>query len=429
MKRKLLFGERMLYGDGKSPFNIVIPFKIRGEIKEDDLRFALFKIQKKHPWLTAAIRLDEDKRPWFVTNLTEAFKIPVRIVNRINDEHWEQESTDEWKTVFDATMAPLCRITWIKGEGVSEFLMVYHHCLCDGTSALSILTELLQLLDDPDAEIGREIPIMGVEDVIPKKVLDSYRNRAKNGLIGKIATLALWVIPIKKVAVERKKDFMIRWKFDQDLTKQIIQFCKANQFTVNTLLSAAVLTAFKEVRKEKAFNKISLPVDIRNFNPIIKKDHIFAFGLMIVLSLLPEKDFLSNVRALQQDVNDKSAKLNPYSLMMLMEACHPALKNFTNFLKYGKSSNDCMFSNLGKIDIPYQYQNFEVETIFSPSVMGPLGNTTTMIASTYRNQMDFTFVASEGYVPFIEAEAVKERVIEILKTHVETPMEILTATA
>jgi NRPS condensation-like uncharacterized protein len=429
MKRKLLFGERMLYGDGNSPFNIVIPFKIRGEIKEDDLRFALFKIQKKHPWLTAAIRFDEDKRPWFVTNLTESFSIPVRIVDRLNDEHWEEESTYEWKTVFDASIAPLCRITWVKGEAVSEFLMVYHHCLCDGTSALSILTELLQLLDDPDANIGKEIPIMDIKDVIPKKVLNSYRNRAKNGLIGKIATLALWIIPIKKVAVERKKDFMLRWKFDQDFTTQLIQFCKANQFTVNTLLSAAVLTAFKAVRKEKAFNKISLPVDIRNFNPIIKKDHIFAFGLMIVLSLFPEKDFLDNVKALQKDVNDKSAKLNPYSLMMMMEACHPALNNFTNFLKYGKSSNDCMFSNLGKIDIGYQYRNFEVESIFSPSVMGPLGNTTTMIASTYRNQMDFTFVASEGYVPFVEAEAIKEKVIAILKEQVEKPIGILTATA
>jgi hypothetical protein len=190
-------------------------------------------------------------------------------------------------------------------------------------------------------------------------------------------------------------------------------------------LSAAVLTAFRAVRKEKAFNKISLPVDIRNFNPIIKKDHIFAFGLMIVLSLLPEKNFLGNVKALQKDVNEKSAKLNPYSLMMMMEACHPALKNFTNFLKYGKSSNDCMFSNLGKIDIPYQYQNFEVETIFSPSVMGPLGNTTTIITSTYRNQMDFTFMASEGYIPFVEAEAIKGKVITILKEQIE----ILTATA
>ncbi len=429
MKRKLLFGERMLYGDGKSPFNIVLPFKIRGAIKEDDLRFALFKIQKKHPWLTASINFDQDQKPWFITNLTDSFKIPIRVVERLSDEQCEQESMQELKKAFDAKTAPLCRIIWLKGKNVSEILMVHHHCLCDGTATLSILSELLQLLDDPDADIGREIAIMGVKDVIPAKVLNSFRNRTKNGLIGKIATLALWMIPIKKIAVERKRDFMLHWRFDQAFTREIITFCKNNQFTVNTLLSAAVLTAFKEVRKEKAFNKISLPVDIRNFNPIIKKDHIFAFGLMIVLSLVPEKDFLENVKALQKDVNDKSAKLNPYSLMMIMEACHPALKDFSNFLKYGKSSNDCMFSNLGKIDIPHQYQNFEVESIFSPSVMGPLGNTTTMIASTYRNQMDFTFVASEGYLPYTEAEAIKERVISILKSQVEKALEILSATA
>ncbi len=419
----------MLYGDGKSPFNLIIPFKIRGEIKESDLRHALQRIQHKHPWLTASIDFDENKRPWFKTNLKEHFKIPVRIVERLSDEHWEQESTMEWETVFDATTAPLCRITWVKGVHVSEILMVYHHCLCDGTATLSILAELLQLLDNPDADVGMETPIMGIKDVIPEKVINSYRNRTKNVVVGKMATLALWLIPIKRMAIARKKDFMLRWRFDQEFTQQIIRFCKGHQFTVNTLLSATVLTAFKEIRKEKAFNKISLPVDIRNLNPIIKKDHIFAFGLMIVLSLLPEKDFLKSIKALQKDVNDKLAKLNPYSLMMMMEACHPALKKFSNLLKYGKSSNDCMFSNLGKIDIPYRYQNFEVESIFSPSVMGPLGNTTTLLTSTYRNQMDFSFMASEGYVPFVEAVAIKDKVIDILKKHVKKSTEILTATA
>ncbi|WP_406823451.1 condensation domain-containing protein [Pedobacter sp. KACC 23697] len=429
MKRKLLFGERMLFGDGKCPFNLIVPFKIRGEIIESDLRHALQRIQNKHPWLTASIDFDENKRPWFVTNLNEHFKIPIRIVERLSDEHWEQESTMEWKTVFNAKTVPLCRITWIKGIHVSEILMVYHHCLCDGTATLSILAELLQLLDNPNADIGREVPIMGIKDVIPEKILNSFGNRTKNSMVGKMATLALWLIPVKKVAIARQKDFMLHWRFDQEFTEQVIRFCKANQFTVNTLLSAAVLTAFKAIRKEKAFNKISLPVDIRNLNPIIKKDHIFAFGLMIVLSLLPEKDFLKSVKALQRNVNDKLAKLNPYRLMMMMEACHPGLQKFTNLLKYGKSSNDCMFSNLGKIDIPYQYQHFEVESIFSPSVMGPLGNTTTLLTSTYRNQMDFSFMASEGYVPLVEAAAIKDKMISILKEQVKKPTEILTATA
>jgi hypothetical protein len=56
-----------------------------------------------------------------------------------------------------------------------------------------------------------------------------------------------------------------------------------------------------------------------------------------------------------------------------------------------------MFSNLGRIQIPHEYKEFSVDTIFSPSVIGPLGNTTTMVVSTYRGKMDFSFVGSEGF--------------------------------
>jgi NRPS condensation-like uncharacterized protein len=425
MKRKLFFGERMLYGDGKTPFNCVIPVKIRGYISEALLSQALRRVQKKHPWLTAGIRLDEKKWPWMVTNLTEKFHIPVRIVERLNDDQWQAESKKEWATAFEASSNPLVRIIWLRSHTISEILLVVHHCLCDGTSAMSILKELVLLLDNPDAEIGKEIPIQSLEDIIPAKVLSSYRSRIKSGLIGKMTTMALWLIPIKKIPFDRKEDFMLSWKFDEETTAAIVQFSKKNQFTVNTLLSATLLTAFKAVRGEKAFNKISLPVDVRNYNKAIKADHIFAFGLMIVLSAYPDKDFLSNVKSIQQDASQKLAKLNPYSLMLMMEACHSALTNFTNLLKYGKSSNDCMFSNLGRLDIPYQYENFEIETIYSPSVMGPLGNTTTLVVSTYRNQMDFSFMASEGYLPRHEAEAIKEKVVEILLAQIKVPTPAL----
>jgi hypothetical protein len=99
---------------------------------------------------------------------------------------------------------------------------------------------------------------------------------------------------------------------------------------------------------------------------------------------------------------------------MMMEESHAALNNFTKFLKYGKSTNDCMFSNLGRIGIPHQYKRFELETIFSPSVIGPLGNTTTMITSTYRGQMDFTFIASEGFLPYEDALSIKNKMMDIM---------------
>ncbi|WP_449397838.1 hypothetical protein [Chryseobacterium wanjuense] len=59
--------------------------------------------------------------------------------------------------------------------------------------------------------------------------------------------------------------------------------------------------------------------------------------------------------------------------MMVMESAHDALTNFTRLLKNGKSSNDCMFSNLGRIQIAHEYKNFTLENVFSPSVIGHAG--------------------------------------------------------
>ncbi|MNV08085.1 hypothetical protein D3C71_985420 [compost metagenome] len=129
--------------------------------------------------------------------------------------------------------------------------------------------------------------------------------------------------------------------------------------------------------------------------------------------------FLDNLRLMQDEVERKTAKLNPYITMMVMESAHDALKNFTRLLKRGKSSNDCMFSNLGRIQIPDQYRAFSLETIFSPSVIGPLGNTTTMVTSTFRGQMDFSFMGSEGYLPQAEALAIRDEIIDQIKQQLD----------
>jgi len=415
MKRKLLFAERMLHGNGDLPFNAVIPIKLKGIFKAEDLHHALRKLQDKHPMLNAFVKDDEQSMPWFIVSEKIELPIPIRIVTRTTDDDWKEESMKEWATVFDTRSGPLMRLVWIKGEEFSEFIIVIHHCLCDGGSAMAILAEFLLLVDDGSIEIGKEDPILRIEDIIPISILNSKKKIIKAKLIGGVANLFLWLVPVsKKRLIERKRDYMIHWKLEKELSDRLIRKCKSEGVTVNTALCVAVLNAFKEVRQEGFHNKISLPVDIRRFAPKIKRDNIFAFGLMLVVSADKDLDFFADAKRMQEDIDKKTAKLDPYETIMMMEESHSSLNNFTNFLKYGKSSNDCMFSNLGRVDIPHQYKNFAVETIFSPSVIGPLGNTTTLVTSTYLGQMDFTFIASEGFIPYTEAQTIKEKIMEIL---------------
>ncbi|HBV15851.1 condensation domain-containing protein [Chryseobacterium carnipullorum] len=423
MKRKLLFGERILLGDGTEPFNVVIAFRLRGTFKKEEIQYALSQIQGKHPWLRALIQHDDHKMPWF--EVSEKYPpIPIRMVNRKGEDDWQEESRKEWETLFKYGEQPLLRFIWIRGEEVSDMLFSFHHCLCDGGSALAFLYEFLTILDHPSAEIGVENPILGIHDVVPESILTNRTQKLKAKLIGRVAAMAIKCIPVGKKAVERQNDYLIHWKFDKEMSRELISYCKSMEVTVNTFLCAVVLQAFKKVKGAAAFNKVSCPVDIRRFANQIKEDHIFAFGLMIVVSANHKISFSENLRLMQESVERKTSKLNPYITMMVMESAHDALKSFTKLLKHGKSSNDCMFSNLGRIQIPHQYKAFTLETIFSPSVIGPLGNTTTMVTSTFNGEMDFSFVGSEGYLPYSEALAIRDEVIQTVKEQLD-PISVL----
>jgi NRPS condensation-like uncharacterized protein len=415
MKRKLLFAERVIYGDGKKAFNAVVPIKINGSFQAESLHYALKKIQEKHPLLKSYIATDAHNMPWFVVDEDTKNDIPVKIITRISDDDWETEVTNQWSKPFDTDKGPLMRVLWIKGEEASDLILVMHHCLCDGRTAMSILGDLLKVLDNRDAVIGHQPPILSMYDIVPAKILENRKRRIKAKFKGILNHFLLWIIPVKKKAIERKRDYMIHWKLDKDLGDQLIRLSKSSGATINTLLCVIILNAFKEIRKEKFFNNIACPVDIRKYMPQINEDSIFAFVSMVALSFDNKLDFISNARKMQEVINAKTAKLDPHQMIMMFEQSHSSINYLIDFLKYTKPDNDFLFSNLGRIAIEHQYKTFEVETIYSPSAVGPFGNTTGFVASTFRGLMDFTFIGNEVFVPYDEALAIKNKIVSIIQ--------------
>lgn len=418
MRRRLLFGERMILGNGTDPFNCVIPFRLRGTFKLENIQQALVQIQNKHPWLKALITYDEKNMPYFEVP-ESSISIPIRILSFQNENQWQEESKKEWQMPFHHEKLPLIRLVWIKGEDVSDMLFILHHCLCDGGSAMILLYEFLKVLDNPSADIGAETPILGIQDIVPATILNNRKQQLKAKFIGRLATTIVKYTPVNKKPIERKNDYLIHWKFDQTTSQQLISYCKSNEITVNTFLCAVILRAFKKVRKATFFNKICCPIDIRRITTQVKTDHIFAFGLMLELSINEKIAFLEDIRLMQQNVEKQTSKLDPYFKMMMIESFHHSLDNFTKLLKNGKSSNDCLFSNLGVIQIPYQYKEFTLETVFSPSAFGTLGKTTGLVVSTFQQKMDFSFIGSEGYLPYTEALAIRDEVMQIIKVQLE----------
>src|SRR5258706_16282678 len=141
--RRLLLLERTMYPEGRTPFTSVFTIQLFGRLAEGRLRQALARLQAKHPLLRRVIgdgvRSDG---PGFVLQDRPA-PLPLRLVERKNDDHWETEVRREWVAPFDASRDPLVRLVWLQSSEVSELILVGHHCICDGQSGMTLLRECL----------------------------------------------------------------------------------------------------------------------------------------------------------------------------------------------------------------------------------------------------------------------------------------------
>jgi NRPS condensation-like uncharacterized protein len=434
MNRKLLFLERLLYGNGTTPFNGTFAVKIRGSITTENLRRALAKLQAKHPMLRAGVQEDQSGIPWFVENKNVP-EIPLRVVERYTDDDWMRASISEWATMFDLRNGPLLRIVWLRSAEVSDLILCGHHCVIDGGSVLLLAHDILAFLDDPDKDIGTYAAFTSIREIVPAAKWHNKKTILKKKLAAGISQLLLPVIAAimsmkHKAPLSRENDYLLHWKLDKTTTAALVRRCATAGISAHSALCVAFLSAWQQVLGKDAYNKVICPVDIRRYIREIKKDEIFSFGLSISLTmdLAGSKDFWVQAKNIHTLLSAKAAQLNGYEQLMNFEYLHGSAKALMKCLTHGRAKYDLMFSNLGRMDIPKRYHAFEVESVYSPTVIGPYGNPNTILASTFRGEMGFSFISNEGFLAYDKAVVIKEMAMGLLlKELVEEPQIAATA--
>lgn len=421
MKRKLLFLERFMYGDGSAPFHGVFSLKIRGVFTAEQLQHALARLQAAHPMLNMVIEEDRKGVPWFVRNVHNT-PVPLRVQARLSDDDWREETKWEWAMPFDVKKEPLLRVVWLQGAEVQDLLLVVHHCAFDGGAVLCMVHDLLGLLDNPEKEMPEAavLPFTGVRDLVPHDIYFSRKNRMKRVLLGGVAQLAAVAVPAvkwmqKQPQITGREDYFITWTLDKETTSALTRRCATWKVTPHAALTTAFLHAFRQVKGPGARNRILCPVDIRRYVKEIKKDTLFAFGMGVNLAADKKvTGFREAAQQVQAELTRQTGKLNGYDFLMNFECFHPLLARRSKGKTKEMVNYDMVFSNLGRLDIPKSYSSFEVEAVYPPTVMGPTGNYNTVLTSTFRGQMDFSFTGSTHHFQYEEAVAVKEIAMELL---------------
>ncbi|SHE95120.1 condensation domain-containing protein [Chryseobacterium sp. OV279] len=412
IRRNLMMVERIMYVDPETPVNCVFTAKIKGNIPEENFKAALEKIQQKHPLLRTRIDNSSEKYPFFI-EVEEVESIPLRIVERKTDEDWLQESESEWFRLFKDDKKPLAQLVWIKGNDVSEILWVLPHCICDGTSLVTMMKELLGLLDDPSFEMNPYDVFNSVNDFLP---IDFNMKKKKRKARFYLMMARLFFLMQRKSKTRNLgSNYVVHWKLNSDTTAQITEKSKAHGVSVHALLCSSFMQAFQDVQGKQAKGKVISPVDVRHFIPEIRQDQVFAFAPTVELSLKKgNTDLLSNARQIKKDLVEKIEKMEARELLWMGEQMHPVAERMVSMMKSSKGGHDVTLSNMGRINIPSDYKNFKVETIISPTVAFPWLNSNTLVTTTYNQQMDFTFMSNEHFLPKEEAVTIKNKAIELL---------------
>lgn len=415
MNRQMIVGERIMYADGLAPVNCVFAATIEGNLSGPQVISALAKIQNRHPLLRTNVGRDKTNVPIFITNPSIS---PIRldIIERTSDIQWEEISLLEWERQFDLTKEPAARLVWLKSETVSDLLLVCPHCVCDGSGFVTLMRELLLLLDNPGMDLAPYEGFQSVNSLVAASIRDSRLIHWKGKLFSLLAK-GLFAVLNPKPAPREGSYYLLTHTLDQETTAGLVKKCKAEKTTVQAALCTASLLAHQSILGKASRNKVISPVDIRRYLPGIGRDHLFAFAPIVELSLNrkgAQIDFWQETRRMKQALIEKAENVNAEEMLFITEYFHGSTSALLRHMRSTKGSHDITISNMGVLDIPVRYDNFRVRAIHSPSVGFPWRNPNTLVVSTFAGKMNFSFCSHESFLPMIDAEKICREAMWVL---------------
>jgi hypothetical protein len=409
----MLFFERLMYVDGETPVNCLMTARLRGRIIEGNLRSALKKVQRRHPPLRANV-MENEKHPSFVFR-EEPEDIPLRIVPRKTDEDWRTELLSEWRTPFCLRREPPVRLVWIRSDDVSEFLLTGHHCVCDGASLVTIFRELLCATDQPELDLEPYSPFASLGHLIPAVTRPNWKVRA--GTASKAALFHAFARTVRTVRPgSLGEHYLIYWSADAEMSAAFSVRAKAEGTTPFAAMCVAFLDAFAQVMGAEFKNKMMCPVNIRRFIETMDRDTMFNYAPTISLSLKRKApgEFWARARFLKETMLRKIDRLNAVEQLMTAERLHSSVSKLISLLLQSRGSYDFAFSNVGRVEIPDKYGDFELDSLLGVTVALPWRNATTIVTTQFRGRTDVAFVSKEEFLPRSQAHGIQQRAIETM---------------
>ncbi len=387
-------------------WNIVTISRIKGYICEETLTQALDVIQCHHPRLNSQII--PSKNSLSFQNQGTA-KIALRVVRQSNNEQWQEVVYDEMNKEIDSSKG-LLRVVLVHlvgDEHITYLITTIHHAIADGLSSIQLHSEILTccqkiLSGEPINLVNSLTPLPPIEELMPEWT-KGFRGKINSTIfLLQVALRHIWNRPKtlgfeKYVSIAKRRCNIIHRQLDQDLTQKFVNHCRQQNTTVHSALCAVLMFTIgrkiiKGNRKNIRVNCLSYFDLRRHLEPEIKDDQmaVLASSIMGFHTIEKNTSLWELAREVKQklEISKKSGDL----FKMILIARH--LIDFC-FIYPRQVAATVSVSNVGKVNIPKHYGEFELEEISFLGSHALYAGVFVIHASTFQGKMLLNFVFSQ----------------------------------
>ncbi|NDJ25210.1 alcohol acetyltransferase [Nostoc sp. B(2019)] len=387
-------------------WNILTISRIKGELSEEIIKQALDIVKCRQPRLNSQIVCSKNGL-YFQSDGTA--KIALRVVDKLEAQQWQEVVYEEMNEEIDSSKG-LLRVVLVhvlSEKHISYLITTAHHAIADGLSCIQLHSEILtycQKIVSGEAinPVTKLAPLPPTEELLPE---------GTKGFKGKINSLRfllrltvqkIWHRPKtlgfeKYVPIAQRRCNIVHRQLDPKLTQQFVNRCRQENTTVNSALCAALMfTVAKKItkvnRKDVRVNCLSYFDLRRHIQPVISDEQmgVLASSMMGFYTIHKNTSFWELAREVKQKLEAGTKQGDIFNMALI--AKH--LINFC-FIQPKEVAATVSVSNVGKVNIPKVYGEFELEEISFAGSHSLYAGMFITHASTFQGKMLLNFVFSE----------------------------------
>ncbi|KAB8318238.1 hypothetical protein SD81_017325 [Tolypothrix campylonemoides VB511288] len=404
--------------DQANPLHFALTAQIRGRFSVHQLQQALTLVQQRHPLLRVRIALDEAEQPWFVE---DSASIPLRVVQRQSEQHFEREVEREIETPFVWSQAPLVRVVLVHSSNdteLSELIVTSHHSIADGISITYLIRDILQALATPTA-FGESLPVPpSREDLVPGKAPQTISGLKPMPKFTRMSDS----FPVVQRVRQNNRSYVSSSSLSPETTLLLLTRSRQEQTSVHGAICAAFLLAVRhQNHSEQPQNlKCMSPINLRPYLTSVNQEDVILWISAGRTShhLSADANLWDVARSVKQQLNQIMTPDKFFEEIFQTQewaSTHPSPDVVLQGFRDQLFDSDIGVSNLGRLTIQQQYGELELQAIYGPVVRIGAENDRLVGVATLGDRLFFTLVSEESVMSRAQTNALHEEAIHLLK--------------